>query len=376
MTIFDEIQPSTPDGSFNETLYKETLASLTFVCHHFRDLCQGRMFKHLRFYGFAAKEPDSTSKQIVGRRSWREALAARDPSCVALSDCVKLVTLSSWTSTSRSWTVDQPYFTQLLAQNILSLNALRSLREVHLVDCLVSGPVLDGLAHIPELVAVEIKDCTISSEYQPTDYSLLDRKGWTTLRVNGIPITEEKQGAGDWTIFSKRLVHLVDHTKLQHFSANRCTDILFTSLFDQGDVAVTELQTLEISGPALYLPTAVLSKHLPNACSLQTINLSQDVPHERFSISVEMSGPMQRHHLSCTVVIGIWADLGEVRGVSEFHGLFKLWTPSTPVGLSFSFPTLVVHDFEAAIIQVVSSVFKLFERCKVRLELSLHTTTN
>ncbi len=148
MAIFDEIQPSAPGGSFNETLYKETLANLTLVCHHFRDLCQGRMFKHLRFYGFAAKELDSTSKQIVGRRSWREALLARDPSCVALSDCVKLVTLSSWTSTSKPWTVDQPFFTRLLAQNILSLNALRSLREVHLVYCLVSGPVLDGLAHM------------------------------------------------------------------------------------------------------------------------------------------------------------------------------------------------------------------------------------
>lgn len=319
-------------------------------------------------------DTETTSKQIVGRRNWREALAAHDPSCVALSSCVKLVTLSYWMSASNVWPKDQESYTQHLQKNIDALVSLRSLQAIQMDNCVLENIVLDGLARLPQLVSVELTDCIISSSYPPTDYSVYDRKGWTALRVIGQRPRGDRINGGNATLFSRQLARLVDHNKLQHLSADRRTVPLLKILLDESGVSVTELQSLQILGMKSFLPStlALLVKHVPNARRLRTFQVDPMDPQDQLLVSVDISGPMQSKHLSCTVAAGILMRGEEFtreqhRTMDEFQTLFELWTPLLPVGLSFSFPSLHPSDLGTVVVPIVQQIYKLFERCKVRI---------
>lgn len=326
------------------------------------------MFRHLRFYGQNAYSQETTSSiQIVGRRRWREALAAGDPRCLALSSYVEACSLICWTSFDKLWApVKQEPYTQLLHRNMTSLTSLPHLTQIRLEDCVVTAHVLDALARIPQLVSVDLSACVMATDYPTTNYVDVPRKGWTALHVCGASHNSLKAHTGNRSLFNDRLTKLVDPTQLRYLATDHRSASLVARMFGQGGVSPAQLKLLQV--PIHCVDTQILLDILPTARHLKELRLGHSVSESNteshIQFTVQLSCRTQGASLSCIVDV---VDERHFESLPAIRKVFSAWSPADPSGLHFSFTMDLSSKVNLTAVgtAVFPLMLQLFSRCKV-----------
>lgn len=343
------------------------MASLSLTCKFFRQVCQPRMFRHLRFYGQNAHYQATSSIQIVGRRRWRDALAAGDPRCLALSSYVEACSLICWTSFDKSWDPEkQEPYTQLLHRNMTSLTTLPHLTQIRLEDCVITAHVLDALARIPQLVSVNLSECVLATDYPATNNSDVPRRGWTTLHICGVSHNFLKALAGDRRLFNDRVTKLVDPTQLRCLITDRKSASLVARLFVQGGVSPAQIERLQV--PVQCVGTKLFLDILPNARHLKELRLGRGFPEyttePRIQFAVQLSCLTHDASLSCNVDV---VDEQHLEALPAVRQVFSAWSPADPSGLQFSFAMDMTSGIGLTAVATTTFplILQLFSRCKV-----------
>ncbi|KAJ3539365.1 hypothetical protein NM688_g6372 [Phlebia brevispora] len=258
-------------------------------------------------------------------------------------------------------------YSELLLKNLTASTILQTLENIFLDDCLIGPRVLDALAHVQSLVAVDLQGCSVSWESFDRDYSGLQRQGWRKLSVTRL---REYSFVDRPSTFIPQLSRLVDHDHMTHVHTDYSSTSLIRQLFEVERVSTADLRSVEVESSDSHLLVSPLANHIVRARNLDhlTFYTPRNTPEDEWlSIIVEFSGQKEAEQLRFTANVynlnscAHGADW-DIAGVQR---ILDAWTPSRPVNLVFDFSPFSNFVERADIPPAfVQSILKLFARSK------------
>lgn len=245
--IFDEI--ITP--LMTRYQHKRTFQALALVCRLFRVLCLPRLFQHMSF-----KDANPRDGNALDQPRWCDLLTAGDEEARALAHYVRRCAFL------------QSFF-------MPPASAFPNVTMVCLYCVGLTHTVLDGLAQLPALCAVNFLRCPNKMETSDLRIPEKRRGGWTAFQMMACgqtqkpPVTEKQKD-----ILLQHLARLVDCEKLLQLVTDD-PDVVDTVLDDDDGDGELPLKEMHITVPPTYGP---LLEYLARRPNLEVISLQCTAP--------------------------------------------------------------------------------------------------